>query len=124
MPCSICRSYSHDARRCSDARIIETYNSIKTMLCSERNSSSSVNFVRQVIISLSHEKMPFWNNIWARFRIRILSENNAYHSRETILNFLYPKPKSITELKERFRNWINNIINNNNMVNKLLDLIN
>ena len=111
MPCSICRSYSHDARRCSDSRIITTYHSIRTMLCSERNSSSSLNFMRQ--INVSREKMPFWNNVWARLRIRNFTENNAYHSRETILNFLYPKPKSITELKQRFRNWINNISNNN-----------
>ena len=122
MPCSICRSSEHDARRCNDVRIIETYQSIINMLSSERNNNSSVNFVRQVI--RSHEKMPFWNNVWARFRIRVISENNPYHSRESIKHFLHPKPKTITELKQRFRYWINNVNNiiNNNMVEQLLRL--
>jgi len=106
MTCSICRESYHDARCCNHPRINETYQAIVRMLCCERNHPTSVQLVRDV--HMGREKMPFWNNIWIRLQRMVWHYQHPYHPRRVVMQFLAPKPQTITELKQRFRSWINN----------------
>jgi hypothetical protein len=127
MVCSICRNSDHNARVCNDPKITETYQSIVNMLSSDRNNNTSITFARQIITC--REKMPFWNNIWYRLTFMAWHRRNPYHPREVVMRFLQPRPTTLTEVKERFRSWINppinrntNFANNHLMIDELLRL--